>query len=248
MDFQSASGIALASVQVVIPALEEEATVGQVVADLRRIGFTRIRVVDNGSVDRTAELAREAGAEVLIEPVPGYGQACWTGCGRLDPEVEWILFCDADGSDRLDDVNLFLEKAREADFILGDRRSRKEGRRHMTFAQNFGNGLATFLIGFGWGFQYHDLGPLRLIRRSLFESIGMNDRGFGWTLEMQVRAVEERAAVAEIPVGYRRRQGGRSKISGTLKGSMTAGIVILKTLACLWLRRLTRRGKGKGLS
>jgi len=203
-----------AVVQVVIPALDEEATIGDVVGDLRRMGFSRIRVVDNGSWDRTPDRAREAGAEVLMEPVAGYGRACWTGCAHLDPQVEWLLFCDADGSDRLDDLGRFMESASTADFVLGDRRSRKEGRRHMTFAQNFGNGLATFLIRLGWGHRYHDLGPLRLIRRHLFELIGMQDRGFGWTLEMQVRAVEERAAIAEIPVGYRRRMGGDPRFRG----------------------------------
>ena len=174
----------------------------------------------------------------------GYGRACWTGCVCLEPDVEWILFCDADGSDQLNGVIRFLEEAREADFVLGDRRSRKEGRSLMTLAQNFGNGLATFLIRLGWCYRYFDLGPLRLIRRGLFESIGMIDRGFGWTLEMQVRAVEEGATIAEIPVGYRRRQGGRSKISGTVKGSVTAGVVILSTLARLWFRRFSKRGKG----
>ena len=115
----------------------------------------------------------------------------------------------------------------------------------MTFAQNFGNGLATFLIQLGWGHRYHDLGPLRLIRRRLFESIGMRDRGFGWTLEMQVRAVEKGAVITEIPVGYQRRMGGRSKISGTLKGSVSAGVVILSTLGLLLFRRLATGGKDR---
>jgi len=245
MESQPARQIAPPLVQVVIPALDEESTIGDVIKDLGRIGFSRVRVVDNGSKDRTAERAREAGAEVLVEPIPGYGRACWTGCLHLDPQVEWILFCDADGSDRLDDVPRLLDKAREADFILGNRRSRKEDRRHMTFTQNFGNGLATFLIRLGWGHRYYDLGPLRLIRRRLFESIGMRDRGFGWTLEMQVRAVEEGAVITEIPVGYRRRMGGRSKISGTLKGSVSAGVVILSTLGLLLFRRLVTGWKDR---
>jgi glycosyltransferase involved in cell wall biosynthesis len=242
----SDAGISSRSVQVVIPALDEEATIGSVIADLRRIGLTRIRVVDNGSVDATADRARQAGAEVLVESVGGYGQACWTGCRKLDSEVEWILFCDADGSDHLDQLDLFLEAARAADLVLGDRRAARESRRQMTAVQNFGNALATSLIRMGWGHPYHDLGPLRLIRRSLFEAIGMRDRGFGWTLEMQVRAVELGARIIELPVGYRQRQGGRSKISGTLKGSVGAGTIILTTLGRLWWRRSRQRPEKSG--
>ncbi len=227
------------SIQVVIPALNEEATIAGVVTELRRLGLTRIRVVDNGSADATVARAREAGAEVLIEPRRGYGQACWTGAAGLPPEVEWILFCDADGSDDPGDLAGFLAAAASgADFVLGDRRARPEARAVMTPVQNFGNALSVNLIRLGWGHRYRDLGPLRLVRRSLFDAIGMRDRGFGWTIEMQVRAVERGARIEERPVAYRRRQGGRSKISGTVKGSVQAGAIILSTLAALAWRRV----------
>jgi len=226
------------AIQVIIPALDEEATIAGVVAALREQGLTRIRVVDNGSRDRTAAVAREAGAEVWVEPSAGYGRACWRGYQELDDAVEWVLFCDADGSDDLSDVGRLITAAGDgADFVLGNRRARPEARAAMTPVQQWGNGLATTLIRWGWGQRYGDLGPLRLIRRSLLERIAMRDRGFGWTIEMQVRAVEAGARIVELPVGYRRRGGGRSKISGTIRGSVTAGTIILTTLARLgWAR------------
>ncbi|MCU0792779.1 MAG: glycosyltransferase family 2 protein [Opitutaceae bacterium] len=236
-----------ASVQVVIPALNEEATIAAVVTGLRSLGVERVRVVDNGSTDDTPARARAAGAEVISEPKRGYGQACWTGTRQLDTEVEWILFCDADGSDELADLpRLFAEAAAGADLVLGDRRARPDARAVMTPVQNFGNALSVSLIRLGWGHRYHDLGPLRLIRRSLYERIGMRDRGFGWTIEMQVRAVELGARIVELPVAYHPRKGGRSKISGTIKGSVQAGTIILSTLALLSWRRVPRRPQDFG--
>ncbi len=229
-------------IQVIIPALNEESTIAAVVTNLRELGLTRIRVVDNGSTDATVNGARATGAEVIVESRRGYGQACWTGAENLPDEVEWILYCDADGSDDLHDVTrLIAEAAAGADFVLGDRRARSEARQVMTPVQNFGNALSVALIRLGWGQQYRDLGPLRLIRRSLYTRIGIQDRGFGWTIEMQVRAVELGARIVELPVGYRRRQGGRSKISGTIKGSVQAGSIILTTLARLAWRQATPR-------
>lgn len=228
----------LDSIQVIIPALDETETIGGVVAALQQQGLSRIRVVDNGSDDDTAKIAKEAGAEVWREPVRGYGRACWEGYQRLDAAVEWVLFCDADGSDDLADVaRLIAEANAGADMVLGNRRASAAARGAMTPVQQFGNGLATTLMRWGWGHAYGDLGPLRLIRRSLLERIAMQDRGFGWTIEMQVRAVEEGARIVELPVGYRRRGGGRSKISGTLRGSVAAGTIILTTLGNLWLKR-----------
>ncbi|MCF3649314.1 glycosyltransferase family 2 protein [Synoicihabitans lomoniglobus] len=233
----------LDSIQVIIPALDEASTIGDVVSELRAQGLTRIRVVDNGSCDATADVARAAGADVLSEPVAGYGQACWTGYQQLDDAVEWVLFCDADGSDDIGDAaRMIAAAAKGADFVLGDRRARPEARAVMTPVQRFGNGLATTLMRWGWGQRYGDLGPLRLIRRSLLERINMRDRGFGWTIEMQVRAVEEGARIVELPVGYQRRGGGRSKISGTIRGSVAAGTIILTTLASLWSARATLGG------
>ena len=236
----SAATIIVAT-NVIVPALNEEAALPRVLRDLRALGLARILVVDNGSTDRTAEVAREHGADVLAEPLRGYGAACWRGMAALDAAAAWVLFCDADGSDDLSELPRFFSAAAAgADFVLGDRRATAEGRGAMTPQQNFGNALATTLIAFGWRHRYRDLGPLRLIRCAALDRIAMRDRGFGWTVEMQVRAIEEGLCIAEIPVGYRRRQGGRSKISGTLRGSVHAGSVILLTLGRLWFRRRAR--------
>jgi len=229
---------------VIIPALNEEAALPRVLHELRELGLERIRVVDNGSRDRTAKIAAQLGADVLGEPHRGYGAACWRGMADFDDDIEWVLFCDADGSDDLSELQwLFAQAALGADLVLGNRRGLPASRAAMTPQQNFGNALATALIALGWGHRYHDLGPLRLIRRAALDRIAMRDRGFGWTVEMQVRAVEEKLRIAEVPVRYRRRQGGRSKISGTISGTLRAGSVILSTIGRLWLRRLL---KGRG--
>jgi len=230
----------LDEIQVVIPALDEAATIGGVVSELKRQGLSRIRVVDNGSSDETAQRAQKAGAIVVYESLPGYGRACWTGLQNLPKEIEWILFCDADGSDVLEELPRFFKCAQQADFVLGNRRASESGRCALTPVQNFGNWLTGSLIRIGWGADFSDLGPLRLIRRRALDQIAMEDRGFGWTVEMQVRAVEEKLRICEVPVSYRDRQGGTSKISGTLKGSAKAGAVILGIVGKLYLRKFSQ--------
>ena len=229
--------ISLGNVLVIIPVRNEESTIAAVIKDLQSFGLTKIRVVDNGSSDRSAEVARDAGSEVLFESRAGYGQACWYGLQNIPREIDWILFCDGDGSDDLSCLPQFFGLQKQYDLILGDRRATAEGKAVMTPTQHFGNSLASWLINFGWGYKYHDLGPLRLIRRSLLEQMAMSDRGFGWTVEMQVRAIEEGLNIVEIPVNYRPRQGGKSKISGTILGSIQAGIIILSTLVRLYLSK-----------
>ncbi|MGF1482641.1 MAG: glycosyltransferase family 2 protein [Cyanophyceae cyanobacterium] len=224
-------------VLVIIPVRNEATTLVGVIQALQSQGLTKIRVVDNGSTDGSAYQAKAAGAEVVCEPVPGYGRACWRGLQNLPPGIEWILFCDGDGSDDLAQLPQFWAVAPSVDLIIGNRRATLAGRQALTPAQNFGNRLASFLIRWGWGHQYHDLGPLRLVRRRALEQLQMRDRGFGWTVEMQVKAVEACLRICELPVGYRSRQGGYSKISGTLSGSFQAGTIILSTLMKLYLRR-----------
>ncbi|MCT0248729.1 glycosyltransferase family 2 protein [Synechococcus sp. CS-205] len=230
-----------ACLQALIPVRNEAGTIAAVIQELHGQGLVRIRVVDNGSGDGTAAVASAAGAEVLSEERPGYGRACWRGLGGLPPGVRWILFCDGDGSDDLAALPRLLAAATDADLVLGNRLAGAEGRRAMTPLQRFGNRLVTRLIQLGWGHRYHDLGPMRLIRRDCLEALALRDRGFGWTLEMQVRAVEQGCRILEVPVGYRPRQGGRSKISGSLLGSLRAGQVILRTLGGLYLARILRR-------
>lgn len=219
---------------VVIPALNEEATIANVVRNLRRQGFSRIRVIDNGSSDATAERARAAGAEVLSEPRCGYGQACRRGLQNIPRGVAWILFCDADGSDNLDDVDLMIAAAEDGDLVLGNRFATRTGREAMTPVQRLGNQLVSKLIEYGWGFRFADFGPLRLIRREALETIDMRDRGFGWNVVMQIRAIEARLQIREVPVRYRPRQGGRSKISGNVLGAACAGLGILQAVARLY--------------
>ena len=219
---------------VVIPALNEEATIEDVVWNLRRRGFGRIRVIDNGSSDATAQRAHGAGAEVLREPKCGYGQACRRGLENIPRGIAWILFCDADGSDDLDDVDLMIAAAEDADFVLGNRFATKEGRQAMTRVQRFGNRLISKLIAYGWRVRFADFGPLRLIRRCALEIIDMRDRGFGWNVVMQIRAIEAHLRIREVPVRYRSRQGGCSKISGNILGAACAACGILQTVARLY--------------
>ncbi|MEL7502448.1 MAG: glycosyltransferase family 2 protein [Cyanobacteria bacterium J06554_6] len=228
----------LADTLVIIPALNEAETIGAVIRALQFEGLTRIRVIDNGSSDDTAIVAKAAGAEVIQELVRGYGQACWRGLQELPADVGWILFCDADGSDDLGQLPKFFAQREAFDLILGNRRGTATGRANLSPVQWFGNGLSGALMGLGWGHRFKDLGPLRLIRREALERMRMCDRNFGWTVEMQVKAIEQGLRMAEIPVNYRPRQGGQSKISGTLSGSVKAGTIILSTLAKLYWRRL----------
>lgn len=222
---------------VVIPALDEEASLPQVITRLRQVGLNHICAVDNGSRDRTVEVARQYGAEVIVEPRRGYGQACWTGCQNLPAGGQWILFCNADGSDDIERVpELMRATEGSAEFVLGVRTADTNGHDHLTPSQRFGNKLATLMIRMLWSTKYGDLGPLRLISRRAFERLNMQDRGFGWTVEMQVRAAEEHLVVKEVPVRNFARSAGISKISGTIKGSLQAGAVILSTIAALWWR------------
>jgi hypothetical protein len=227
-------------VLVLIPVRNEAETIISVIRTLQFYGLNQVRIIDNGSTDGSGTIAGKAGAEVVVEPIPGYGQACWRGLQHLPNDIEWILFCDGDGSDDLSELPAFLAATTEFDLILGNRRATAAGRAVLTPAQNFGSELAGFLIQLGWGQRYRDLGPLRLIRRSALEQLGMRDRSFGWTVEMQVRAVEAGLRICELPVEYRPRQGGCSKISGTVLGSIQAGAIILSTLAALYAQKLWR--------
>ena len=227
----------LSNILVVIPVRNEASTIAGVINKLKSLGLNQIRVVDNGSKDRSGDIAIRNGAEVIRENKPGYGQACWSGLHKIPHDIEWVLFCDGDGSDDLDFLPEWFQLRDKYDFILGDRRATAAGRAVMTPVQHFGNALATNLIAWGWGYRYRDLGPLRLIRRDKLVEIAMSDRGMGWTVEMQVKAIESNLKIAEFPVAYFPRQGGKSKISGTIKGSIQAGTIILATLAKLWLTK-----------
>jgi glycosyltransferase involved in cell wall biosynthesis len=187
-------------------------------------------VVDNGSTDETAQVAHAAGARVIYEPRPGYGRACLAGLAALDWGVDTVVFLDADHSDYPEDLPALLEPIAEggADLVIGSR-VRKAERGSLTVPQRLGNRLACLLLRLCFGQPYTDLGPFRAIRREALEQLQMKDQTFGWTVEMQARAARARLRVVEIPVRYRRRIG-RSKISGTLGGTIRAGTVILSTI------------------
>jgi glycosyltransferase involved in cell wall biosynthesis len=231
-------GLSVEDLFVLIPALNEAGSIGGVVQRLRRLGCTNIRVIDNGSDDATAAEAHAAGASVVHERVQGYGMACWRGMQDLPPRTRWLLFCDGDGCDELEALPRFIEAANAgADFVLANRLALSGSRAELTLPQRFGNQLATFLIRLVWGKRFNDLGPMRLIHRGLLDEIDMQDRGFGWTVEMQIRAAQLDAPYEEIPVTYSARRHGHSKISGTLRGVVLAGTTILSTIAYHALRQ-----------
>jgi glycosyltransferase involved in cell wall biosynthesis len=220
-------------VAAVIPALNEEPSIGAVVAGLPRSLVHRVVVCDNGSTDRTAEVARAAGAEVVAEPRRGYGAACLRALAvlRADPP-DIVLFVDADQSDDLGDTAALLAPIVEgrAALAIGSRALGGAEPGALTPVQRFGNWLATRLLRLLYGVAATDLGPFRAIRWDALESLEMRDRDFGWTVEMQVKAARRGVTAVDVPVRYRRRVG-RSKISGTVRGSILAGAKILGTIA-----------------
>ncbi len=233
-------------VALIIPALNEEAAIGPVLDGLRAALATsgaepaEILVVDNGSSDGTLRVAREHGARVISEPRRGYGQACLAGIAALSVETQMVVFLDADGSDDPADLTRLLAPLRDgqADLVLGSRTmaARKVG--VFTPQQAFGNWLATFLMRVLFGAHYSDLGPFRAIRRAALDKLQMRDTNFGWTIEMQIKAHQQRLRVVEIPVNYRRRFAGQSKISGSLVGTLRAGYKILWTITKFRFRPL----------
>ena len=234
----------LARTAVVIPALNEEPCIAATVHEWHGRGVALVRVADNGSTDATAARAHAAGAEVVREVRRGYGAAAWAGTRGLPANIEWILFSSADGSDRLDEATAAAfqhEIERGALLILGERVTRPESRRRLTPTQRFGNALCCALIALGWGRRFHDMAALRVVRRDAFERLALRDRGFGWNVEMQVRAVEHGLRIAEVPVDFHARIAGESKISGNLAGIVRAGWGILAMVTRLRAERARRQ-------
>lgn len=224
----------------IIPACNEAEAIGIVVREALALRNTaacalidRVIVVNNRSTDQTAEVAALAGAEVIDEHHLGYGAACWAGMQHLG-DASTIVFIDGDASVSLEQTeNLLNAIEAGADLVIGVRVSgRRDG---MSPAQRFGNGLATAMIRLMWGVPVRDLGPFRAIRAEALLSMQMEDRAYGWTVEMQIKAIALALHVQEIEVGVRPRIG-RSKISGTLRGVISAGIGIITTILKLRLR------------
>ncbi|MBI2956299.1 MAG: glycosyltransferase family 2 protein [Acidobacteria bacterium] len=223
-------------IALLLPALNEEQALVQLLDELPRGLFARVVVVDNGSTDGTAEVARRRGAEVVREPERGYGRACLAGLAALEGDVDIVVFMDADGSDVPAEAERLLAPilAGEADLVIGSRALGTAEPGSLRWAQRWGNGLAVELIRLLYAHRYTDLGPFRALRWASLEQLEMRDPNFGWTAEMQVKALQRGLRVREVPVSYRVRLG-RSKISGTVKGTAQAGAKILWTILRLRL-------------
>lgn len=215
----------------IIPALDEESAIGALLRAVDRALVRDVIVGDNGSRDQTADIARSQGATVVHVAERGYGAACAGALALLAADIDFVVFMDADGSDDPAEIPLLLEPLAEnrADLVIGSRALGHVERGALTPQQRFGNWLATNLIAAIYGHRYTDLGPFRAIRRELLDRIAMRDRRYGWTVEMQVRALQLGARVSEVPVTYRKRTG-KSKISGTLSGVLKAGWWIVYTI------------------
>lgn len=216
---------------IIIPALNEERSIGAVVRDIEMQDWPTppcIIVADNGSTDNTAEQALAAGAQVVREPERGYGAACLAGMTAVPQGTNIILFMDGDGADVPEEGPNLIEPLTDgrADLVIGSRALGHKQTGAMTFPQQFGNWLATRLVWMIWSQRMTDLGPFRAIRADALDRLDMADRNFGWTVEMQVKAVQQDMRITERPADYRRRIG-ISKISGTVRGVFLAGNKIL---------------------
>ena len=214
------------SIGAVIPALDEERAIGRVL-DALPAWVDEVVVVDNGSSDATAAVARGRGTRVVAEPARGYGAACLAGIAALDG-AEVVVFLDADFSDHAEEMDRLVDPivAGEAELVIGSRVLGHSEPGALTAQQRIGNRVACVLMRAFWGARYTDLGPFRAIRRDALARLAMRDRDFGWTVEMQIEAARLGLRVREAPTSYRRRVGV-SKISGTLIGTLRAGLKIV---------------------
>ncbi len=224
---------------VVIPALNEEAAIGDQVRDVLVVAawpglpveIVQIIVVDNGSEDRTAEQSMAAGATVVAEPRRGYGRACYSGVLAAE-EAELIVLMDGDRSDRFEELPLLLAPllAGEADLVIGSRTLGSHEPGSLLPQQLFGNWVAACMLRLLYGVKVTDIGPFRVIRRRDLMALGMREMTYGWSVEMIARAARQGLRVQEAPVTYRNRAGGVSKVSGNLKASVRAGARIIGTI------------------
>ena len=220
-------------ISVIIPALNEESSIAAVLRSIPETA-SEVIVVDNNSNDSTAHIAASEGATVLFEPMRGYGSACQKGIAYLQqksipPDI--VVFMDADFSDLPSELNEIVAPilSEGFDMVIGSRTIGNAERGAITVQQKVGNWLATRIIYWRWKFQYTDLGPFRAIRFQSLMNLNMRDETYGWTVEMQIKALINKLKIKEVPVTYRKRIGV-SKISGTIKGSILAGYKIIKTI------------------
>ncbi len=217
-------------ISVIIPAINEEATIGRVIADIPD-WVDETLVVDNGSTDRTVEIAESQGARVIHQPERGYGAACLAGIAALQKNCDIVVFLDGDYSDYPEEMNLLVDPIIEnrVEMVIGSRIANALPGA-LTPQAIFGNWLSCRLMKLFWGVTYTDLGPFRAIRRKALEKLNMRDRNYGWTVEMQIKAAQHNVREMEIPVRYRKRGGGKSKVSGNIRGVIGAGVKILAVI------------------
>ncbi|MGH7431788.1 MAG: glycosyltransferase [Candidatus Methylomirabilales bacterium] len=216
-------------IAVVIPALDEEAAIGVVVREVSRDLVGEIIVVDNGSTDRTAEVARAGGARVIREPIRGYGAACLAGALAAQ-DADILVFLDGDRSDDPAEMPVVLRPILEgrADLVVGSRVDGRAEEGALTSHQRFGNRLVTRMLRLLYGLALTDIGPFRAIRAPVLRDLGMEHQTYGWPVEMIVKAAKKGYRVVNVPVSCRKRIG-RSKVAGTIKGSILAGYHMLST-------------------
>ena len=228
-------------ISAVIPCLDEEDAIGSVVRDVLGRGVAEVIVVDGGSRDRTAERAEAAGARVVVEPRRGYGRAIRSGMAAADPRTAIVLFLDGDGSDRPEFIPDLVRPIAEgrAVFVHGSRLRGEREPGSLSVPQILAGWLAGTLIQAAYGVRFTDISPYRAIRRDALDRLGMREDTFGWNLEMLMRVAAAGLPTLELPVGQRRRAGGVSKVSGNLRASGRAALVIGSTF--LRLARDLRR-------
>ncbi len=229
----------------IIPALNEEGAIGNVVSSIDRSLVNQIIVADNGSTDATKEVAARAGALVVHEPRKGYGWACLAGVAAA-PDADVYLFLDGDGADDTSLVNDVIAPiiCNEADMVIGSRvRGVLYEKGALTPPQRFGNWLSTHLLNVLYGTHYTDLGPFRAIKRDALIRMHMATRSYGWTVEMQIKAAVMGIRIAEVPVNCRCRRAGKSKVSGSVKGVILAGFFILYNIGEAYMMKLLGRLK-----
>lgn len=221
-------------IKVIIPAFNEEKGIGEVLREIPKGCANEVIVVNNASTDNTEKFALELGATVLHEPIPGYGRACLKGIEYLkqsEPKPDIVVFLDGDHSDYPEDMADLIKPLVEndVDLVIGSRALGNKERGSMTPQQIFGNWLATLLLKLLYGVKFTDLGPFRAVKFEKLLELDMQDKTYGWTVEMQLKAAKNGLRCAEVPVRYRKRIGF-SKISGTVKGTVMAGYKILYTI------------------
>jgi glycosyltransferase involved in cell wall biosynthesis len=218
-------------VSVIIPCLNEEEPIAQVVREVLAQHVDEVVVVDNGSTDRTAERAAEAGARVVREPERGYGRACAAGLKAIRSDSEIVCFLDGDGSDVPDFLPQIVRPVAdgEADFVMGSRLRGQREAGSMTPQQIVAGWLAGLLLRLTYGVRFTDMSPFRAMRVDRLRALKMSEQTYGWNLEMQMRAAASRCRILEIPVDHRCRQGGVSKVSGNLVAGVQAGWKIVTT-------------------